>query len=366
VAVTALRYGAMRMHWCRLALWAFAKRWAVYIVVAAAVLSAGAVGFLTIVMAAAAWLVLPLFYAASQGLWLLPAVLAQALFGVAAVWGMRHVLWPPAWGEAERALPIAASDKWRSDVQVVLMALLPLLLLYAAGAAALLGQKPDWLRAVRGRAVLALCLACVASLMMGASLLQHLRLPPRARATRVVDTAVASPARRARGLQWAVALLWWPLWRGPARRTGQALWVGSLLLWLPALAITFTHLGMAWWLAGLALLALLVATRINHLAREELLPLLQASTMLPLRLHVAERLRASLGVWPVVLALLLTTATLTFEAGWRPIVWAAFVIAVVTSVVVEVVTPPAAPDAKAARWLFSLVLCVCLASEVMA
>jgi hypothetical protein len=371
VAVTALpdlTYGAMRLRWCRLALLAFVKRWAIYLVVAVAVLAGGVVGFVTFVMAAAAWLVLPLFYAAAHGAWLLPALLLQALMAAAAVWGLRTALWPVRWAEAERALPIAAVDTWRSDLHVVLIALLPLLLLQALGAAALLGQNLEWLRPFRGRAVLALLLACGASWLLGAAVLQRMRRPPTAGVWPPRwPTAVSLVGQRA-ALHWAVVLLWWPLWRGPARRTGQALLWGTAVLLLPALAIACTHLGVGWWLAALALLSMLVSTRINSLARDELLPLLLASAMLPLRLHRVQRLRASLAVWPVLLALLLTSLVLTFEAGCRPLVWLAFVLALVVSVLVEVAAAPAAASAaqaKAARWLFLLVLCVCLASEVM-
>jgi hypothetical protein len=372
-AAPQLTYGAMRLRWCRLALLAFVQRWAVYIVVAVAVLGAGATGFVTIIMGAAAWLVLPLFYAAGQGFWLLPAVLLQTLVGAAAVWGMRHLLWPLPWAQAERALPIADAERMRSDLLVVLIALLPLLLLYGAGAASLWGQNPEWLRPFRLRAVGALLVAAAASLLLGVGLLQRMRRPAFASARRVRAPVVlsltasltASLAASTHGVHWSVALLLWPLWRGPARRTGQALWWGSGLLLVPAVAMALSHVGTAWWLAALALCTLLVATRINHLAREELGPLLQAGTMLPLRLDVAERLRASLGVWPVLLALGLTTLVLTFEESWRPVVWAAFVIALLLSVVVEVLSPPGTPEAKAARWLFSLVLCVCLATEVM-
>ncbi len=364
-AVTNLSYGAMRLRWCRLALWAFVKRWAVYLVVAMAVLGAGAVGFVTIIMAAAAWTVLPLFYAATQGVWVLPAVAAQALLGAAAVWGMRPLLWPLPWAEAERALPIADADRWRSDAVVVLIALSPLLLLYGAGAASLLGQNPEWLRPFRWRAVLALWVVAAASLLLGVGLLQRLRRPMMAFAWQRQYATAASLTPSARVGHWSLALLGWPLWRGPARRTGQAVLWGSCVLLLPALVTALTHRATAWWLAALALAALLVATRINHLAREELGPVLQAATMLLLRLDVAERLRASLGVWPVLLALGVMTLALTFEAGWRPAVWAVFVVVVLGSVVVEVLSLPAAPEAKAPRWLFSLVLCVCLATEVM-
>jgi hypothetical protein len=371
--VPVLSYGAMRMRWCRWALQAFVKRWAVYLLVAVAVVGAGAVGFVTIIMAAAAWVVLPLFYAASQGLWWLPAVVVQALLGAAAVWGMRQWLWPLSWGDAERALPIARRELQRSDTQVVLIALLPLLLLYAVGGASLLSQNPDWLRPVRVRAGLGLMVAAAFSVLLGVGLLQRQRLPATVRALAVPASAATLPAisrsqsstRWVGSAHWALALVWWPLWRGPARRTGQWLLVGTLVLLVPALGMSFSPHGVAWWLAALALLAMLVATRINHLAREELQPLLHACSMLPLRLQRVEWLRASLGVWPVLLALGVTAVVLLGQPAWRPVVGAAFAVALLMSVLLEVIAPPATAEDKAARWLFSLVLCVCLATEVM-
>jgi hypothetical protein len=300
-----LPYAQMRMVWCGLALRAFVRRWLVYIVVAAAVFGAGASNFAHILMGAAAWLVLPLFYAASQGFWLALAVVLQALWGLGLIWGLRHVLWPLSWAEAERALPIAPADAMRSDAVVTFIALLPLLALYVAGAAALIGQDPAWLRPRRGLAVLALVVSSAASLWMGVWLLQRQRRAPRARAALTAPAGSAAQGAGA-GLaaptstststsrstststststgQWAAVRLfgapvWWllclPLWRGPAQRTGQVLLLGSLALCLPALCLVISRAGTGWWLAGLALLAMVVATRVNHLSREELTPML--------------------------------------------------------------------------------------------
>jgi hypothetical protein len=174
-----------------------------------------------------------------------------------------------------------------------------------------------------------------------------------------------APALSAR-LHWAPALLWLPLWRGPARRTGQALMFGTALVLLPVAAIAFTHVGTGRWLSALALLALLVTTRVNHLAREELLPLQQACEVLPLAPTLVARASASLGLWPVVLALLLLCAVLWRAPGVRPAVLLAFVLTSLGGSVVEVLSAPAKPDVKAGRWLFSLVLSVCVATEVMA
>jgi hypothetical protein len=365
LAVNAeLSYGQMRMAWCRWALLAFVRRWATYLVVAVLVLSAGAVGFVDIVMAAAAWLVLPLFYAASQGAWLLSATLLQAAVGGAAVWGMRQLLWPTAWAEAERALPLSPAQTWRSDALVVLLALSPLLLLWALGAASLLAQHPAWLRPVRWRALVALVVASAASVALGVALLQRLRSAPRVATLRPATAARVATAISGR-LHWSLAVLCMPLWRGPARRTGLALLWGTGLVLLPAVAIALTPRGVGWWLAALALLALLVTTRVNHLAREELLPLQQACEVLPLAAARIEHARASLGLWPLLLALLALCAALWHVPGLRPAVLMVFVLTTLGSSVAEVLSAPAKADVKAGRWLFSLVLGVCVATEVM-
>lgn len=60
----------MRMRWCRAALRAFVRRWAVYLVVAAFVFVAGMPGgvgdAVTAVQGACAWLMLPLFHAVAE------------------------------------------------------------------------------------------------------------------------------------------------------------------------------------------------------------------------------------------------------------------------------------------------------------
>jgi hypothetical protein len=360
-----MSYGQMRMAWCRWALFAFVRRWAAYLVVAVLVLSAGAVGFVDIVMAAAAWLVLPLFYAATQGGWLLPATLVQALVGAAAVWGMRHLLWPRAWAEAERALPLLPAQTRRSDAAVVLLALSPLLLIWALGALSLLAQHPAWLRPVRGPGLLALLAAVVMSVALGVALLQGLRQAPRAASLRDAGMARVVTAVSGR-LHWALALFWLPLWRGPARRTGQALMFGTAIVLLPVMAIPLTQVGTGWWLAALALLALLVTTRVNHLAHEELAPLQQACEVLPIAARRIQRMRASLGLGPVLLSLLALCAVLWHAPGLRPAVLFVFMLTTFFSSVAEVLSAPAKPDVKAGRWLFSLVLSVCMATEVMA
>jgi hypothetical protein len=376
-----LPYGLMRRRWCGLALLAFMRRWAAYLAVAATVAGAGAAGWQDIIPAVAAWLVLPLFYASTHGAWLLPATVLQALAGAACVGGARSLLWPAAWGEAERALPIPRAATLHSDAAVVLLTLLPLALLVAIGAGAVLAHHPAWLRPTQGRAVAALLLACAGAWALGVALLQALRLPPRGRAASAKAAGVLAragadlqplqpryPLRSLRPLNWPLALLLMPLWRGPARRTGWTLLFGSAAVALPALGLAWMQSGEAWWLAACALLALLVATRVNHLARLETTELFDACHPLPLAPAPLQRARAALGVLAVLpgIAGLCAVALGLRAPGLRVPVLSSWALACLAGCTVEVLSAPADAATKAGRWLFTLVLCVCLATEVLA
>lgn len=386
-AIKVLNYAAMRQRWCALALRQFLRRWGVYVVVTAVLAGAGSDSPVAAVAGLAGWLVLPLFAASSHGAWLVPALLLQALFGAALVWGARGLLWPVAWLEAERALPIDPQQRLRSDAGVVAVALLPLLMLYAAGTAAVLSAHPAWLRPTLGRALVALVLATTGSLVFGTALLQRMRRPQRvggragARFTAAARRAapLATSAQHTRPplcrSPWPWALLLQPLWRGPARRTGQVLALAAALLCLPGLALLRWPAATPWWLALLALAALVAVTRARSLARDELQPLFEACLPLPLQPAALQRACAALCLAPLlpaaaalsvglVLGLGLGLAVSTGAATVRPGVLVAYALACVGSCVWEVLARPAAAADKASRWLFSLVLCVCLASEV--
>jgi FtsH-binding integral membrane protein len=165
-----------------------------------------------------------------------------------------------------------------------------------------------------------------------------------------------------------LALLALPLWRGPARRTGWALWIGAAAVAVPALGLFVLRRGEPWWLAAGALLALLVATRVNHLSRLETAELFDACSSLPLapaRLRLA---RAALGLLAVLPGIVgVCAAALSLRAtGLRVTVLAAWALACLGGCTVEVLSAPAEAATKAGRWLFTLVLCICLATEVLA
>ncbi len=383
-----LPYGALRLRWCGLALLAFMRRWAAYLMVAATVAGAGAVGWQEIIPAVAAWLVLPLFGASTHGAWLLPATLMQAGAGAACIWGARSLLWPSAWAEAERALPLTRTATLRSDGLVVLLTLLPLGLLLAVGTAAVLGHHPAWLLPTQGRALVALAAACVGSVMLGVLLLQAVRRPAvgwaRRRATKDITAGVSragggGPARLPAvsavatlrplsPLRWPLALLALPLWRGPARRTGWMLLIGPAAVAVPALGLTVLHGGEPWWLAACAALALLVATRVNHLARLETAELFEACRSLPLAPAPLQHARAALGLLAVLPGIVgLCVVALGLRApGLRAPVLTTWALVCLGGCTVEVLSAPADAATKAGRWLFTLVLCICLATEVLA
>ena len=367
----SLRYGAMRLRWCGLALRAFIARWGAYVLVTGFVLSAGASGWEQVLQAIAAALVLPLFSASRHGWLLLPATLAQALAGAAAVWGARSMLWPLHWAESERALPLSRGETIRSDLLVVLLVLTPLMLLYAAGAVSVLAHRPAWLRETQGRALAALALAAVSSLGLGAALLQWQRgYRAGAAAVRRDDDHAVPAVTGAGALSAWHALILLPLWRGPARRTGVTLVSGSAALVLVAAlpgALGWVA-GWPWLLAAWAAIALLAATRINHLARLELSELLQACAVLPVDLRGLRRTGSALGLLPLLPggAAVLTAIVISPPAGLRPAVLLAWALACVLACVIEIFAGPQPASDKAARWWFSLIVCACLASEVLA
>jgi hypothetical protein len=369
--MTPLAYHAMRMRWCRAALWAFVRRWGIYMVVAAAVLAGGSSGALASVQALCAWLVLPLFRAAVEPVWLVPAVALQALLGAGLVWGMRPLLWPLRWAATERALPIARRDLMVSDSVVVALGLTPLVVLYAVGAQALVARDPAWLRPALAAALGGLGVAILGSLALGVALLRSMRragLPrPSAAANRASPALRVAPALEVaptRAAGWIPVLLWWPLWRGPARRSGRMLWIGIAALCVPSLGLLrWPHAG-PWWLAAYAALALLVVTRLNGLAGLELAGLLQACQPLPLRPARLQRGRAGLALVPLVPSGGLLLACLPLAAV-RPLVLGAYGAACLASCAVEVSLVQNDAADKSSRWLFCLVLMLALASEVM-
>ena len=377
--VALLRYPAMRLRWCGAALWVFLRRWGGYGWVGAVLLGAGSNNPIDSVGAVAAWLVLPLFKAASRPAWLAAAVLVQAALGAWLVWAMRPLLWPVAWRAAELALPIPRRARLASDATVVALGLLPVLVLYVIGAATWWAHQPAWLMPWWPQALVGLVGVMLGSWGAGVAVLQALRQParpsqhgPSRRAAPAGEAicrppmaghATACPTRpwlcRPAWVLWAL-----PLWRGPARRTGWALRWGGLALLALTVGLRLTPPSRTgWWLAGFALVALLLSSRADRLSRAEFQPLIAACAVLPLAPQRLHRQRALLALLPALLGYGVLALTLPW-ASLRGAVACTYLLAGVGLCALEVVSRPLEVASQASRWWVSLVLLVALASEV--
>ena len=369
---TPLGYHGMRLRWCLDALLRLLRRWAVYIVVGALVIGAGASGAWQAITAVAAWLVLPLFVSASHGAWLAAGIAMQGLAGGLVAVALNPLLWQRTWADAERALPIAPGLRLASDAAMVAMALAPLLLLCTVGAVTLLGHRPAWLLPYRDRAIAALLAAVALSIALGTAFLQWQRRTGD-RGARAEFSGVqrqrtsAADALRVSTLRWPRALVWWPLWRGPARRTGLGLWLGTATLCVPAVGLALITGFTGWWLAGFATLALVSSSVLDAVARKEFADLHEACRPLPIKPTSLGRMRASIALAPLLPGLAtLPIALAVSHVAVRPLVLAGYVVACIGSCALEVAATARDAQSKASRWLLVLIVAVALASEVAA
>lgn len=359
-AISSLSYRAVRLRYCLFALKDFLRRWGTYLLLGACVAGIGA-------PALAAWAVLPLFWSIVHPVWATAVVLVYTVSGAALLHAMRPLLWRAAWSESERALPILRRDICLSDLQVVAIAMTPLALLYGAGTWVILEQDPGWLRPHKGTAVATLCLCLVSSAALAVAGLQWLRRPPGGHAgpnSALTRSVIAAPAGLPR-VRWATALLWAPLWRGPAKRTGRALVLGTFALAATALALSLWSNWAGWWMAGHAAMSLAVVTRANALSRLEIEPVLAECRPLPLSRRSMQLGRALTTLIPSVLGMAMLLAALT-TVRLRPLVLCAFVAVCLVSWLIEALTASDDPATKGIRWIFSVVVLVALATETVA
>jgi hypothetical protein len=368
-AAPRLSYAYMRLRWCRAALADLLRRWAVYVVVGIVVLGGAANGALTAMAALAAWSVFPLLRATTQSLGILSATaLLHSLAGALVIWGLRPVLWPRAWSDAEAALPIQPRDLIRSDIVVTGFALTPLLCTYAAGALVWRAQSPPWLQGEWLAGWAALALSAGLSLLWGVLIIRRLRHRPRSLARPSTRGSTAEVRR----LSVHAALIVTPLLRGPAGRSASVLVLGTAVLlgiegalwrW-PALA--------AWWLAAFAASSLIASTRLNALLTDELAPLHQHAFCLPVALTSLLRARRAVALLPQVIAQLgLMLVLATIGHGLRTAVFTAYMLTLFTGSLAQVVATTRVeghhttdPAHRVSYWLFTLVLGVVLATEV--
>jgi len=350
-----LSYRQLRRRHCIQALRHALRRWGTYLVIVAAVAGVGAPA-----LAAAA--VLPLMRSVSHPGWWILTVAAYVAALSLLPWSARHLLWPAHWSEVERQLPLARAQVVLSDLEVLAFAQVPAALVMVSGAAAVLAQAPPWLQGREASAVLSLAGALAGSIALGALGLQWLRKPVEVLGAwrRPRRMAAAVPARRS----WAWSLVWAPLARGAAPRTAQLAAAGATLLLLTPLAAWFAPLPVTACLMVFSALALMITTRLNALARQELQPLHDACRMLPLGGAALARVRAALCLAPAAAGLLLWLPVL-LASPVRPLVLIVFMAVSLGGWIVHVRAPSADAAAGGAGWLLTLALGLALASEVI-
>jgi len=355
----ALSLPQLRWRWSRQALLALLRRWAAFLAVVAAVLG-------SFVSTLIGWPALPLFWAMQAGTppWLgLAALLGHALPGLLLAWGLREALLPTRWIPFERALPLRRAQMLRADLLVIALALLPWASLNLISFAAWRAASPAWMQGLWPQAMLGFVLSLLLS-AGGALALMQRRRRPGAPARRVQEAL--PPAGRRAVSTWA-ALLWLPLWRGPARPVLHGLLAAMLGLALCLVAAWRFPAHAAWALAFSTLLTQGFSARLQAQARQCYAPLQAACAMLPLGPRAWSLRLYALALLPA-LAAWLGWAMLLALGPWSlgPRATPAFFIAAAAAPALALWRPEAlSPEARAGRWLLSWGVWVALASEVI-
>jgi hypothetical protein len=351
---------------------ALLRRWGIYLTVGVLVLGSSGNGAIAAMEGMTGWSVLPLMRASQEPIWWMPLVAAaHSLAGAVIIWGLRPVLWPRSWTEAENALPIDPRERRRTDLLVVTLGLLPLFGAYVAGALVWLGNSPPWMHGGWTLAFFGLATSMLLSVGWGALILGSMRRSPRVvAAKRVQKTRIATASQR---LSPITALVVLPLLRGPAGRAGRLLAASTLALLLVDAALAHWTGLAAWWLAGFAALAFALTTRLNAVITADLAPVHLACAPLPLSMQMLLRARRAAALLPQLIGqAALLAALVPSRHSVRPAVLAAYMLAAVAGAAHQVIATTSIdgpreqdPANRVSVWLFILVLLVALASETI-
>lgn len=370
-------YRKVRLAWCRARLREFLRKWGIYIVTGIGVLGISDSDPLATMTGVMAIATMPMVWALQQPAWICSlAVAGYAAFGALLLLGMSPLLWPVAWRDIEMSLPIRRSDKRRSDLAVIALALQPFYLLCAAG-------MLKWAAATHARpaslafAVAALAVAFASSLAAGLFMMDVKRRPARTKAYRSLICVRSLVGKDYRNVRIAKALFVIPLMRGPARRAMHLLQASLLLLLFPAL-VSMRPAMTAWWLGLFAPTLQILTTRLVSLLEEDLAPLHRSCISLPVndaRLKSGRRLLAlapsAAGLTLVAAAVFAAVSTTT--PPLRAPVALVYVLTAFASNLLEVLLgsrakdlPAIEPSTRITLWLVTVVLQIALASEVLA
>ena len=374
-----LSYGQVRLAWCRMALVSLMRRWGIYVLVGLLVLGGAGSSAVAAMTAFAAWSVLPLFQSATQPIGqAFLMTFGYALVGGMLVWGLSPVLWPRAWAEAERALPIVERAQRVSDLIVVLLGLTPLFAVYLAGATIWLVEAPAWFQPVQSWALGMLFTSMALSIVFGVAIVARRRGLAASSTPAWSGRKSHGPARRTSSMQQtmssAAALVVIPLWRGPAQRSGRFFLLSFLALLICVASLMVWPMYAPWWLAAFAALAQVLISRLNVLVSAELGPLHDACAALPITGLWLQTARHVIVMAPLIISQIMLLMTLTYSpVAIKPAVWVIYLVALPLGNMALVMASSArtemqrSADAAAlvSWWLLVLVVSLALASEVV-
>lgn len=354
VSGAQLDYRQVRRRHCITALIRLARRWGIYVGVAAALAGSAA-------PAIAASVVTPLFWASSHSWWAALAVPAYAVAAGMMMWSMRSLMWPVQWDEVERQLPIRPRHVLLSDLEIATIAFLPLGLMTGAGATILLMSPPLWLRNSTPAAVASLLTVWWGSIAFVVWKLKRRRMQVSSVARTIAERL---PSAGVLGKDWPSMLFAAPIARGAAPRLTRTLVWAMLALPLTAVMAAGKWISVTPALMIFSALALVAVAALGYHITQELKPIHDLCRPLPVDQTMLARMRSALSLLPAVLGLAMW-APILFFADVRPAVLAAYFCITSLGWIWHTVSTASQPATVAIRWLALLILGLTLASEVV-
>jgi hypothetical protein len=313
--------------------------------------------FSQMLLATIALIAFPPMYFASTANW--PLLLAYGVLLALPCWMLRHRLLPADVALWLRSRPVAPSLRWRADLRVAALLLLPLALASAVSAGLILFYGAPWLRT--GPALAGAALALLLG-WAGSALVLGLRQQGVRRTLRASDQdRKHAPLRPHAGLvhQWRL-LYWAPFWR-----LENSIGIQQSLLFGGAMLGAASWMWLGWTpaiVANIATSALLVVVtdRGDQAVREQqarLAPVLAAWPQSSLALAIVARTFAALPAL-AVLALLVTGGMHGSRAG------AVYLVLGVAAILLLVAPPKLPVRARPGIVLVSMVAMMAAGSEL--
>jgi hypothetical protein len=370
-----LSYTHIRFSFVRATLISFAQRWAIFIALGLMVLGGSPSGTLAL----AAWGVAPLFQAPQQFIgYALCVCLGYGLLGGVVVLALRPLLLPSAWREAEQALPIQPSEQFKSDLMVVLFALLPLFAFYLLGSIIWIVKFPTWLEEIWGQSILVLLTAMSVSVFLGYKTFNHSRNLGSANTVNLpfqfIQYLPGYSAKHRPSMSVAMALIVLPLIRGTAQRSARLfIFTLVLLAGCSAALVMYPNIG-SWALVLFAVVSQTLVNQLNQQVKIEYQHIQEGSAFLPMHKEGLTKSLVYLAILSHFVGLIsLCFTVLFFKIQVNHWVFIGFVLfsflgntaLIISSSSQSSFTQREDPKANVSWWLMVLAISIALATEVL-